>query len=167
MDKTDDLPPPTIPSLPKGVTGLPLTDDWAAYYESHGGPPYGYTAEYWDRAAVEAARAPLLARIAELQDDLSFVERWANHHAVKPTVTAGQALSTIQHYPAIRAITAGYPGGKVPDTPDPWAEVERLRGTLVTLNEICRDDDKIPYSSFVGINAIICSALLPLEKKDV
>ena len=77
-------------------------------------------------------------RIAALEEDLSFVERWANHHAAKPHMTAEQALSVIQHYPAIKAITKRYKDGKVPDTPDPWAALEQAR---VALEEIAWSND--------------------------
>ena len=70
------------------------------------------------------------AEIARLKDDLQFVERWANHHGQKPHMTAQEALSCIQHYPPILAITKGYADGKVPVTYDPYAEIERLRKML-------------------------------------
>lgn len=55
------------------------------------------------RAIESAATAPLLARIAALDETLRFVERWANHHGTKPNMTPDEVLSCIQHYPAIRA----------------------------------------------------------------
>ena len=67
------------------------------------------------------------AEIERLKDDLQFVERWANHHGQKPHVTAQEALSCIQHYPPIRAITKSYSDGKVPTTYDSYSEIERLR----------------------------------------
>lgn len=82
------------------------------------------------RAIEAAATAPLLARIAELERDLQFVERWANHHGAKPHVSAKDALSVIQHYPGITAITKGYADGKLPDTPDPFAKVAALEREL-------------------------------------
>lgn len=68
--------------------------------------------------------------VEQLQDDLRFIERWANHHAHKPGVTAVQALSVIQHYPAIAAITRGYADGQVPASFDPFAEIARLQAEL-------------------------------------
>ena len=46
--------------------------------------------------------------IAELEMQLKFVERWANHHGVKPHMTAESTLGIIQHYPPIKAITKAY-----------------------------------------------------------
>lgn len=66
----------------------------------------------------------LRAEVADLRDTLQFVERWANHHGRKPCVSAENALSTIQHHPAIKAITRSYADGVVPETRDPWAELE-------------------------------------------
>ena len=76
-------------------------------------------------AAVHAA-----ARADTQAAALRTVERWANHHARKPATTAEEALGVIQHHPAIRAITASYADGVVPDTPDPYAEIERLQEAL-------------------------------------
>lgn len=70
------------------------------------------------------------AEIAGLKEDLQFVERQANHHGQKPHVTANEALSCIQHYPAILAITRSYVDGKVPKTYNPYAEIARLREAL-------------------------------------
>ena len=67
------------------------------------------------------------AEIERLKDALTFVERWANHHAQKPHVTAAEALSCIQHYPEIEAITESYADGKVPETRDPYAEITALK----------------------------------------
>lgn len=75
------------------------------------------------RAAYEAQAK----RIAELEEDLQFVERWANHHGTKPNVTAQEALSCIQHYPSIAEITKSYKDGVIPSTRNPYAEIEALR----------------------------------------
>jgi hypothetical protein len=72
----------------------------------------------------------LRAENERLKDTLQFVERWAVHHGTKPHMTAEQALSCIQHHPAITAITKSYADGKVPDTHNPYAEVERLTAQL-------------------------------------
>jgi hypothetical protein len=63
-------------------------------------------------------------RIAELEDDLQFVERWANHHAAHPNISAKEALSVIQHYPSIGEITKSYKDGVIPNTRNPYAEIE-------------------------------------------
>jgi hypothetical protein len=68
--------------------------------------------------------------IAELKDALQFVERWAVYHGTKPHVTAEQALSLIQYYPPIRAITKSYVDGKVPDTFNPYAQIAELKAKL-------------------------------------
>jgi FtsZ-binding cell division protein ZapB len=66
---------------------------------------------------------------------LNYVERWANHHSVKPRMTAVEALSCIQHYPRILDITRGYADGKVPTTPNPFAECDALRAENEQLKE--------------------------------
>lgn len=75
----------------------------------------------------------ILAHIDAQDRVLRTVERWANHHARKPNTTAEEALGVIQHHPAIRAITASYADGVVPDAPDPYAEIERLRAALTDM----------------------------------
>lgn len=82
--------------------------------------------------------------VEQLQDDLRFIERWANHHANKPGITAAQALSVIQHYPAIAEITRGYADGQVPDTFNPFAEIERLTTELAGAYELLHrtEDEK-------------------------
>jgi len=81
--------------------------------------------EWRDRA--ERAEAEL----AETRRDLQFIERWANHHGQKPNITPREVLSMIQHYQPILEITRSYEDGKVPDTPNPWAELAKLRGRIV------------------------------------
>jgi hypothetical protein len=76
--------------------------------------------------------------IAELKDNLQFVERWAVHHGTKPHVTAEQALSLIQHYPPIRAITKSYVDGKVPDTFDPYAQIAELKAKLAEVMPLAK-----------------------------
>ncbi len=66
----------------------------------------------------------------DLHKDLAFVERWANHHGAKACHSAESVLSVIQHYPAIHAITKIYKDGVVPDTFDPYAEIEKLKDKL-------------------------------------
>ena len=70
------------------------------------------------------------AAIERLTEDLDFVERWANYHGAKPHTTPKEALSVIQHYPPIKAITRSYKDGVVPDTFDPYAEIERKDALL-------------------------------------
>lgn len=90
-----------------------------------------------DTPSVMAAAAAHIdaqaAEIERLQEALRTVERWANHHARKPATTAAEALGVIQHHPVIRAITAGYADGVIPSTPDPYAEIERLKEALHAL----------------------------------
>lgn len=88
--------------------------------------------------ALAAANERLTAELAEAQQHLRFVERWANHHAAKPMVTAKEALGVIQHYDPIKAITHSYVDGVVPDTFDPYAalaeareDAEQLRSAVV------------------------------------
>jgi len=78
-----------------------------------------------DGSAPEMLRA-LADQVEALTNNLVFVERWAVHHAAKPHMTAAQALGVIAHYPAIRAITKSYVDGYVPETFDPYAEIEKL-----------------------------------------
>lgn len=74
-------------------------------------------------------------RIAKLEKHLQFVERWANHHGAKPHTTAKEALSVIQHYPPITAITRGYADGVVPDTFDPYARIAELEAQVQALSQ--------------------------------
>lgn len=75
----------------------------------------------------------LMQRITELEDTLQFVERWAVHHGTKSHMTAENALSIIQHYPPISAITKGYADGKVPDTFNPYARITELEAQLAAV----------------------------------
>ncbi len=85
----------------------------------------------WD--AWQAATQRQQERIAELERDLKFVERWANHHGAKPHTTAEEALSVIQHYPPITRITRGYADGVVPDTFDPYSRIAELEAQVQAL----------------------------------
>lgn len=87
----------------------------------------------WD--AVNAATQHSASRIAELEDTLQFVERWANHHGAKPRTTPKEALSVIQHYPPVKAITRSYADGVVPDTFDPYARIAELEAEVQALRE--------------------------------
>lgn len=48
------------------------------------------------------------AELERLREDMQFIERWAVHHGSKPHCTPAEALSVIQHYPPIAAITKSY-----------------------------------------------------------
>jgi hypothetical protein len=85
-------------------------------------------------ASAELRRlAPMEAELKKAKDALQFVERWANHHGTKPHVTPQEALSCIQHYPSIEEITKSYADGVVPNTSDPFAELQRTREELAAL----------------------------------
>ena len=89
-------------------------------------------------AAIKSQLEAANAEIERLKDDLQFVERWANHHGTKPHMTAEQALGMIQHYPGIVKITRSYSNGKVPETYDPYAVIERLGDALLLAHEHMR-----------------------------
>lgn len=74
-----------------------------------------------------AERDTLRTQLAQAQEHLSFIERWAVHHGTKPHMTPEEALSVIQHYPPINAITKGYADGKTPDTPNPWEQLAQAQ----------------------------------------
>ncbi len=74
------------------------------------------------------------AQRVEQNEHLEFIERWAVHHASKPHVAAEEALGIIAHYPPIKAITKSYVDGVIPDTFDPYAEIERLKAELAKYN---------------------------------
>lgn len=93
------------------------------------------SATHWAHEIDTRAKAAKMlraqhARIAELEDDLQFVERWAVHHGSKPSISAEEALSCIQHYPAIHEITKSYKDGKRPDTFNPYARIAELESQL-------------------------------------
>ena len=46
-------------------------------------------------------RVALAIENERIKDDLNWVERCANHHGQKASITPAQALSFIQHYPPI------------------------------------------------------------------
>ena len=69
----------------------------------------------------------LTRELAEARETLQLVERWANHHGVKPRVTPAEALGVIQHHPAILAITDSYVDGKRPETRNPYAELAEAK----------------------------------------
>lgn len=87
------------------------------------------TYEYMKNCADEllSENNKFLGENAGLKEDLQFVERWANHHAAHPNITAKEALSVIQHYPSIEEITKSYKDGVIPTTRNPYAEIESLR----------------------------------------
>ena len=75
-------------------------------------------------------RVALAIENERIKDDLNWVERCANHHGQKASITPAQALSFIQHYPPIKAITKAYSDGKMPTTLDPYAEIAALKAEL-------------------------------------
>lgn len=79
---------------------------------------------------LETTCDQLRKQLAAAQENLKFVERWAVHHGSKPCIGPGDALAAIQHYPPIKAITKSYKDGVVPNTFDPWAEIDRLQAEL-------------------------------------
>ena len=93
------------------------------------------SATHWVNEIDTRAKAAKLLRaqhalIVELEDTLQFVERWAVHHGSKPSISAQEALSCIQHYPAIHEITKSYKDGKRPDTFNPYARIAELESQL-------------------------------------
>jgi hypothetical protein len=92
----------------------------------------GKSTRDYGRDIESAATAPLLERIAELEQHLEFVERWAVHHGSKPSMTPQEALAVIQHYPPIKAITRQYKDGKEPQTFDPYKRIAELERELAT-----------------------------------
>lgn len=70
------------------------------------------------------------ARIVELEESMQFIERWAVHHGSKPSISAEEALSCIQHYPTISEITKSYTDGKQPNTFNPYARITELEAKL-------------------------------------
>lgn len=79
-------------------------------------------------AAEELIR--LQAENDELRDTVQFCERWAVHHGSKPSLSAQEALSCIQHYPGITEVTDSYADGKRPDTFNPFARIAELEEML-------------------------------------
>jgi hypothetical protein len=73
------------------------------------------------------------AEITRMDGALRTVERWANHHACKPSTTPAEALGVIQHHPVIRKITAGYSDGVAPPTRNPYEEIERMKTALESI----------------------------------
>lgn len=81
-------------------------------------------------AQLEVVSNSYLQDVDDLERTLRTVERWANHHAQHPNISAENALGVIQHHPAIRAITKGYADGVVPDTFNPYARIAVLEAQL-------------------------------------
>jgi len=96
----------------------------------------------------------LQAELAEAKRHIVFVERWANHHGTKPHMTAAEALSCIQHYPPILAITRNYVDGKVPETPNPWKENDELRAKLATLEAEKAEREKQEPAAWLSVDSI-------------
>jgi hypothetical protein len=96
---------------------------------------FGNYIEISDYEALRAENEQLKEENKSMSQTLQYVERWANHHSVKPTMTAVEALSCIQHYPRILYITRGYADGKVPTTPNPFTERDALQAQVNFFNE--------------------------------
>ena len=120
---------------------------WADDYGLRAETNYSKHTEFDCFAAWKAATQRQQERIAKLEHDLRFVERWANHHGAKPHTTAEEALSVIQHYPPITRITRGYADGVVPDTFDPYSRIAELEAQVQALTTAlfeCREAFPIP-----------------------
>lgn len=100
---------------------------WSAWQAAQSSQAAELAAPKADIAELVRITAEQATEIERLNDLLSFVERWANHHARKPSVSAENALSVIQHHPSIKKITKSYTDGVAPTTRDPYAEIEALR----------------------------------------
>lgn len=91
-----------------------------------------------DKKELEERVLDQKKEIDDLKEDLQFVERWANHHGRKPNYTPEQILGFIQHYPGIKEITDSYDDGIIPDTFDPYAEIEKLKVDAVRLDYLSK-----------------------------
>ena len=106
---------------------------------------------------MQASSAEYKAEVEVLRKHLRFVERWANHHAQKPRITPQEALSVIQHYPPIKEITQSYTDGVVPETPNPWLEVEAFRNDagryrkLVASEKFCASNRGVGWGLVYGV----------------
>lgn len=98
-------------------------------------------------------------RIAELEDSLQFVERWAVHHGTKSHMTAENALSVIQHYPPISAITKSYADGKIPDTFNPFTRITELEAQLADTK---KDADLMSLLKTARYELDACQAVIHL-----
>jgi hypothetical protein len=117
------------------------------------------------------ARTEQTTEIAELKDDLQFVERWAVHHGTKSHMTPENALSIIQHYPAITAITKSYADGKVPGTFNPFAQIAELKAQIEVLRDALyaatsKDttpniESKLVEPTFTGLKKVSTESLPP------
>ncbi len=85
----------------------------------------------------------LTRELADARNTLQFVERWANHHGVNPRTTPVEALSVIQHHPAILEITDSYVDGKRPTTRNPYAELAEAKARAVPDGYIAVDREKL------------------------
>jgi len=97
------------------------------------------------------------AALEQAQRTLKFVERAANHHAQHPKISEREALSMIQHYPSIVQITKSYADGVIPDTRNPWAELEQAQSRIAEL-----EAQLIQWNEFQKIRA---SQTKQLEKQ--
>lgn len=85
--------------------------------------------------------AAMRERIEDLEDTVQFCERWAVHHGSKPSLSAKEALSAIQHYPGITEVTDSYADGKRPNTFNPYARIAQLEAQVKQLQRVPLSDD--------------------------
>ncbi len=98
-------------------------------------------------------------RINELENDLQFIERWANHHASHPNITAQEALSVIQHYPSIEEVTKSYRDGVIPSTRNPYIEIESLKNRIKELEK----EDEISDGTIKLCSTILAKIAITLK----
>lgn len=108
---------------------------------------------------VLAAKVPEL--VAAMVETLKFVERWAVHHGSHPRITPQEALSMIQHYPRIKAITKSYHDSKVPETFDPYARIHELEALLGEVADQYTRDDDLPNNLLPRIDAALPERSIP------
>lgn len=96
--------------------------------------------EQWASTVLEVNKRE--DQCINLGDQLRFIERWANHHGQKATMTPQEVLSVIQHYPPIKDITLSYLHGKMPPLPDPWEILALERDQLIAREKACATMDE-------------------------
>lgn len=96
--------------------------------------------EQWASTVLEVNKRE--DQCIKLGDQLRFIERWANHHGQKATMTPQEVLGVIQHYPPIKDITRSYEDGKMPPLPDPWEILALERDQLLAREKACPTMDE-------------------------